>query len=118
MASKTRFTKTEVKLNLPFIEYNKHLDFKRKNKVLSGNFRIHWSQLLVRNKFIYKERYFILYPVLIGYKTYPYSFNSEIDGLLLLNGQVEGTFKRLKILFEISQLLPVRFSNLYKTTEF
>ncbi len=118
MASKTRFTKTDMELNLPFIEYIKHLDFKRRNKGLAAGFRIRWSQFLFRNKFIYKERYFILYPVLIGYTTYPYSFKPDIDALLLLNGQVEGTFNELKIRGEISQLLPVRFKNLNKTTDF
>ena len=118
LASKTRFTKTDVKLNLPFIEYIRRLNIKRKNTALSAKFRIRWSQLLVQNKFIYKERYFIVYPVLIGYHTYSYSYKTETDGLLLLNGQLEGVFKRLKAIVEISQLFPVNFNAVHKATAF
>jgi len=118
LASKTRITRTDVKLNLPFFEYRKDLNYKRKNVFVSGRFRFRWSQLIFGNTFIYKERYFIVYPVLIGYNTYSYSINPKTDGLLLLNGQLETTYKKFKAIWIMSQLLPVDFSRLHKSTDF
>ncbi len=118
LASKTRITKTDMQLNLPFIEYMRYLRFQNEYFNLSGKMRIRWTQLIQKNSFIYKERYFIVYPVLIGYNPYTYSVKTGIDGFFLLYGRLESTLKKWKASVEIMQLLPVSFKNLQKENDF
>lgn len=118
LASKTRFTKTDMQLNLPFIEYIRYLKIRNAKVPMEGTFHLRWLQLLQKNAFIYKERYFIVYPLLIGYNTFSYSFQPHTDGFFLLSGQLKATFKKWTAVCAVNQLLPVNFNRLKAATDF
>ena len=108
-ASKTKLTKMDTDLNLPFVEYVNHFNYNKKKFNFFNKLCFNYAHLLIDNHVETKERYFITYPVLFNYETISYNYNPDWDGIFTLTNSAEFGYKQAILVFDFMQLVPVRF---------
>jgi hypothetical protein len=118
LASRTRLKQFENEFYLPYVNYNSVFKFSIFNLNQKLNSQITYQQIISNSDIVYKERYYVLYPLLTGYKTHYMPFNQEIDGIFLLGfNWILNIRTNLKLNLQSSQLIPINWSELFDIKE-
>ncbi len=114
LASRTRLKKFDNTLNLPFISINSIFPFYIKELRASVSCAIGYYHFLLESDIIYKERYFIIYPIMFGYKTKRLEISPDIDGIFRINVNSSLQYRNFQLSIIANQLIPIDFSKVSK----
>ena len=114
LASRTRLKKFDNTLNLPFTSFNFIFPFNIKGVMTSTTCSIGYYHFLFEGNIIYKERYFIIYPVMFGYKTKRLEISPDIDGIFRINVNSSLQYGNFQLSIIANQLIPIDFSKVSK----
>ncbi|MBN1968812.1 MAG: hypothetical protein JXR48_11750 [Candidatus Delongbacteria bacterium] len=110
LCSRTRLKEFETNIILPNLSYSFKPEYKLFNATLTHDFFIKYSHLIFENRNLYKERYFILYPIIVDYKKRELDISSKYDGLFFLKIDTSINISNYEVNLYISQYLPFKYS--------
>jgi hypothetical protein len=112
MNYRTRPDHLAADLHMPYVGYRCDLGYDRGALRTRNRLDLTYYHLLVDSNIAYKERYFVLWPVLMAYKPTHVEVDGVPDGLVRLRLGSSLKYGRLSANVTLSQLVPIRFGHL------
>ncbi len=112
MCSRTRLKKMDVDVFIPHAGFSRELTHEISGFVFNHTFSSFYNHLFVNYDIIYKERYFVLYPIITAYRTKEFKFSKIPDGVVDVKYKLSVNHKKLTFNIYFAQLVPVDFSSL------
>jgi len=116
LCSRTRLKEFNNNIMLPYYSYTYALKQTFKHITFNSNFSMEYCHLLYYSNNVYKERYFVIYPILMSYHTKELDINANIDGVITLKTDTSMTYGKYMLHISLAQLLP--FKTAYVTDFF
>ena len=120
LSSRTRLSDFKNNIILPTLGYKYKLNTRSGSFQFNNTFITEYSHFIYYGQNNYKERYFVVYPILMSYRSKDLELTADIDGIINLSYASTVKYKNYSINIQLSQLLPFKkeyIINLFKSED-
>jgi hypothetical protein len=110
--SRTRLKKADLDVFRPFLSLSWSMSFEKGNFNGKVKLTAEYDHFIQKQEIIVKQRYYIMFPFFLGYKTNEYDFSDETDGYFVIPVSAGLGWKQWKLNLHLQQLIPVKWKDI------